>query len=59
MPAYRLYTLTPDKHIQAPPEVVECADDEAAIEQAKQILDGHTIEVWQKDRRVIQLEPKS
>ena len=58
MPSYRLYTLTPDEHIQTPPEVVECTDDEAAIERAKQVLDGHTIEVWRLSRCVIRLEPK-
>jgi hypothetical protein len=58
MPTYRLYTITPDEHIQAPPAVVECEDDQAAIERAKQLLDGRAIEVWQLDRRVTRLEPK-
>jgi hypothetical protein len=58
MPLYRVYTITPDEHIHVPPTVIECRDDQAAIEEARQVLDGRVIEVWQMDRRVIRLEAK-
>jgi hypothetical protein len=58
MSSYRLYAITPDEHIQAPAEVVECVDDRAAIDHAKQLLDGRVIEVWQLDRFVTRLKPK-
>lgn len=58
MTAYRLYFVGSDGHIAGPPEVVECADDQAAIEAAKQLLDGKAIEVWDKARIVIRLDPK-
>jgi hypothetical protein len=58
MAQYRIYTLTADEHIRTPPEVIECADDEAAVRRAKHILDGHAVEVWQLGRQVIRLEPK-
>jgi hypothetical protein len=52
MPTYRLYSFTPDRHGGEPPVTVECEDDEAAIERAKQLLDGQAIEIeiWQRDR---------
>jgi hypothetical protein len=33
-------------------------DDAAAVEQAKQLLDGHDIELWQLDRKVTMLDHK-
>jgi hypothetical protein len=35
MLTYRLYTITSDEHIRAPPVLIECGDDQAAIEQGK------------------------
>jgi hypothetical protein len=29
---------------------LRCADDSAAIEFAKQLIDGHALELWQRDR---------
>ena len=58
MPLYRLYVIMPGEHIRVPPEVVECPDDKAAIERAKQLLDGRIIEVWNFDRCVTRLEPQ-
>jgi hypothetical protein len=57
MAQYRIYTLTADEHIQTPPEIIECPDDEAAIRRAQYLLDGHAIEVWQMKRMIIRLEP--
>ena len=57
MSAYRIYELTADDHVAAPPTIVDCADDGAAIEKAKQRLDRRIIEVWQVDRCVIRIQP--
>jgi hypothetical protein len=35
---------------------LDCVNDAEAIEQAKQLLDGHDIEVWQLDRKVTMLD---
>jgi hypothetical protein len=35
---------------------LDCADDAAAVEAAKQFVDGHDVEVWQNDRKVARLE---
>jgi hypothetical protein len=57
MPDYRFYSVTKDGHIAGPPLVVECADDEAAVKEAKQLVDGRVIEIWQRARRVKYLTP--
>ena len=31
---------------------LECADDTEATEQAKQLVDGHDVELWQRDRKI-------
>src|SRR6202049_2972221 len=31
---------------------LSCADDSAAIESAKQLIDGHDLELWQRNRRI-------
>jgi hypothetical protein len=40
MEQYRVYILDAEGHVNDPPEVIECPDDGAAIEQARQLLDG-------------------
>jgi hypothetical protein len=41
------------------PNIIECENDEAAIEKAHQLLDGLAIEVWEKERKVGRLEPRA
>jgi hypothetical protein len=55
--AYRVYKLGTDGHISEPPEVLECADDDTAVAQAKQLLNGSVIEVWNEARVVARLDP--
>jgi hypothetical protein len=43
MSEYRVYVIGYDGHFIK----LECADDKAAIESAKQFIDGHDIELWQ------------
>ena len=57
MPDYRLYTLAEGGLVTWAPEVVDCANDSAAIEQAKKMLDGHPIQIWDGPRLVIVLKP--
>jgi hypothetical protein len=57
MEQYRVYVLDAEGHVQDAPEVIECPDDGAAIETARQLLDGHVIELWNGSRRVISLAP--
>ena len=57
MPAYRIYLIGKDQHIDGAAKVFECADDEEVVYRAKQILDGHALEIWDGARHVGRLEP--
>lgn len=51
MQHYRVYVLGEDDHFINAIDL-SCADDIAAIESAKQLIDGHDLELWQRDRRI-------
>jgi hypothetical protein len=51
MPEYRAYILAPDGHIQRRVEMV-CDHDDAAMERAKQLVDGHDVELSQGTREL-------
>ena len=53
MREYRIFFLEADTYITQPPQIVECADDQEAIQKAKQFIDGRDIELWEKDRLVV------
>ena len=57
MAEYRAYILTPDDHIIKAVDLF-CPDDEAAKERAKQIVNGHDVELWQLDRKIETLRHK-
>jgi hypothetical protein len=59
MTAYRIFKLRPDDHIAGAPTIIDCPDDDAAIEEARQQLNGHILEVWRLDRRVVRIEPQN
>jgi hypothetical protein len=48
---YRVYLIGLDGRFIKSIDL-SCADDSAAIESAKQLIDGHDIELWQQDRKV-------
>lgn len=50
-PIYSAYFLDEDGHIQMRVDLV-CADIGAAEETAKQLVDGHDVELWDGDRKV-------
>jgi hypothetical protein len=56
MPGYRIYTLNERDKIAGPPQEVTGDDDDGAIQQAKQWLDGRDLEVWQGSRLVSRLK---
>ena len=47
MPDYRIFVLK-DGRIKEPAKIISCPDDEAATEEARQLLDGkdQSLEVW-------------
>ena len=56
MQEYRAYILGPDGHVQRRIDLV--ADENTAKEQAKQLVDGHDVELWQSDRKIATFTPK-
>ena len=57
MQEYRAYVLGPDGHITFRHDLC-CADNDAAKERAKQLVNGHVIELWQEDRKLATFQPK-
>jgi hypothetical protein len=57
MPEYRFYTLKSGNRLAAPPDVIECDSDKEAIMEARILLDGLDVEVWQGRRVVTRLRP--
>ena len=45
---YRAYIMGPDGHRVE----LRCDDDVEAIRLAKQVVDGHDVELWQLDRHI-------
>jgi hypothetical protein len=37
---------------------IDCPDDKAAVESAKQFVDGHDIELWQRNRLLTRFDHK-
>jgi hypothetical protein len=53
MAEYHVYQLDKAGRVNGPSD--SCDSDNAAIERAMRLVNGHDIEVWQLDRLVIQL----
>ena len=57
MPTYRIYTFDKLAAFGSLPQLIECENDEAAVVEAKQLLNGKVIEVWEQARCIIRLDP--
>ena len=55
--SYRLYVLDRDGHVKEAPQIIECKDDDEAIQRARQSLAGKPIEIWDGARIVGKLQP--
>jgi hypothetical protein len=55
MNEYCAYIIGPDGHILRRVDLF-CADDDAAKDQAKQLVDGHDVELWQLGRRIAEFK---
>jgi hypothetical protein len=56
--AYETYLIGPDGHITMRVDL-HCADEEAAKQTAKQLVNGNDVELWQRDRRIATFGPTS
>jgi hypothetical protein len=57
MSDYRVYVIGDGHFVRA--IQLNCSDDKAAIESAKQFIDGHDIELWQRDRWIARFDPRA
>ena len=57
VPDYRVCTLGEDGHIFRRTEI-SCPDDQAALERAKNLADGHAVELWEGGRRIALIDGK-
>jgi hypothetical protein len=57
MSHYRAYVIGQDGHF-IKSVILDCDNDDAAIESAKQLVDGHDVELWQLDRQIAKFERK-
>jgi hypothetical protein len=48
---YRVYTLGEDGHIVRRADI-DCPHDEAAVERAQNLADGHAVELWEGTRLI-------
>ena len=58
MTEYRAYIVDVDGHFVRAVELI-CPDDEAAKENAKQLADGHDVELWQGERPIAKFGHKA
>jgi hypothetical protein len=52
---YRVYVIGSDGHILNRIDLM-CADDDEAKERAKQLVDGHDVELWQLGRKIAEFK---
>ena len=57
MEHYRVYVIGQDGRLIRSIDI-SCVDDSAAIESAKQFIDGHDLELWQRDRRIARFDSR-
>jgi hypothetical protein len=57
MVQYRVYIIGRDAHFQDC-VALDCADDDGAMEQAKQLVNGHDVELWQYGRKIAKFDHK-
>jgi hypothetical protein len=53
---YHAYKIGLDGRRCAPPKVLRRSSDEAAVREARMLLDGHDVEIWQAHRFVLRLQ---
>ena len=49
---YRFFQVDKTDQIKGQPPFISCADDKSARVQARQLLDGCAIEIWDCERKV-------
>jgi hypothetical protein len=55
MPEYHLYALAGERPYLGPRKVIQCANDDAAINAAAKWAKEHEVEIWENSRFVARL----
>lgn len=58
MTGYYAYNIGDDGHITNRVSIL-CKDDEEARRCARQLADGHAVELWQQARKIERFEPRA
>jgi hypothetical protein len=53
---YRAYVVGLDGHFVRPPDIFSAENDDAALEHARQFVDGCDVEIWSGARFVLRLK---
>src|SRR5580704_356095 len=59
VPQYRVCVMTKDNKIWNPPIILTFADDQDAIRQSEQLVDGQDVELWEGPRLVRRINAKT
>ena len=54
---YRAFHIAPSGVVDGPTSFIEAVDDDSALQHAKRLVDGRTVELWDRGRLVARLEP--
>ena len=57
MPEYGFYPIKRDGYIDGAPATRDCPNDLAALKEARDLVNGRDVEVWQSARLVAYLTP--
>ena len=57
MSGYYAYFIGDDGHITGYVTIL-ASNDEEAKERAKHLVDGHSVELWQEDRKIATFDPE-
>ena len=57
MQHYKIYLIGKDGRFFKAIDI-GCEDDAAAVAEAKTLVDGHDLELWQRDRRIARFDGK-
>jgi hypothetical protein len=56
MQGFRAYIMGPDGHVIHRVDL-RCTDEQDAKRQAKRLVDGRAVELWDRDRKITRFEP--
>jgi hypothetical protein len=57
MPNYHAYLIDEDGHVTLRIDLI-CADEDTAMEQARSLVDGQSIELWEAARKISTFDPE-